>query len=111
VYEESGKSKLSTNGMFKIKFRGRCGKMYKRFIGWVLNVNTFGCFDCVINKFPFWWHFQISLSPSFYQNPFHLLIRIYCFHSRLQIGYWLCGFVILVVFETNICTSSVLNVF
>jgi hypothetical protein len=71
------------------------------------------CFDCVINEFPYWWHFpDLSLSLPLFRCVsvhFPLLIRIYCFHSRLKIGYWLCGFVILVVFKTNICTSTVFN--
>jgi hypothetical protein len=63
------------------------------------------CFDCVINEFPFWWHFP-DLACFVRALPL-LPISIYrCFHSRFQIGYRLCGFVILVVFKTNICSCS-----
>jgi hypothetical protein len=98
--------------MFRIKFLLWCRRIYKRFTGGGFEHKHFCmCFDCVINEFPFWWHFpDISrsvrtLSLSLHTHA-HTHICIYCFHLPRQIGYGLCGFVILVVFKANICTSS-----
>ena len=107
-------TKLQANDVFGIKFRLLCGRIYKRFIwGGFERKHFWMCFDCVINEFPFWWHFPdlscsvralLSLSLSLPLSLSAHLHLLFSFAAANRI--WIVCFCNSGLFNANIYSSS-----